>query len=355
MIVDELEPGAIFVEPIAEGERQFGLRAKRYLENRKVPSNTPWFGAKTAEIGRDLDLFFAAPAVPSDLLALDTIKDWRSRSRVAVCFLQELWISEFDVQLKGVRRVLDQFDHIFVAFHHTAEALSRLLGRKIEYMPLGIDAELWNPYQGAPKPRWIDACAVGNMHPETHASLWDWAEKTGRYYSFTTTGSAPYAVSHRQHRQALAQTLKCSKAFFCYMAKRDVTIQRGTQQEFGPRYFEGAGAGSLILGDTIATDSAFRDYMDWDGAVIEAPFKTKDIPAILEELEKDTGWVEDLRRRNVAQCLTRHDHLNRWDLILQAAGLPATPAMEERRQRLQMQANVIGATILTTAAASKSR
>ena len=341
LIVDELEPGAVFITPPQVAARQLGLRAKRWLKRRNVSTGDFNFGARTMSMGQDLDLFFTAPALPADLLALSTLHDWRKRSRVAVCYLQELWISEFDKQLPGVADILRQFDHVFVGLYHTAEALSKRLGIKVEYMPLGIDAEMWNPYRGIEKPRDIDVCAIGNMDPDTHDALWQWAEGTGRYYNFTTTGSATLSVSHRIHRQNLAQTLQRSKFFFTYMAKRAVTQQRKSQEEFGPRYFEGAGAGVIQLGDAVKTNSAYLEHMNWDGAVIEAPYASADMPALLEDLEKDANWLEEVRRRNVTNCLLRHDHLNRWDMVLKVAGLDETPGAAARRARLQDQAELL--------------
>ncbi|MDA8586939.1 hypothetical protein N9L47_11870, partial [Rhodobacteraceae bacterium] len=168
LIVNELEPGAVFIQPPEVAACQLGLRAKRWLKHRNIPTGDFNFGAQTRSMGHDLDLFFTAPAFPADLLALTTLHDWRKRSRVAVCYLQELWIYEFDKQLPGVADILRQFDHVFVGLYHTAEALSKRLGIKVEYMPLGIDAEMWNPYRGVPKPRDIDVCAIGNMDPVTH-------------------------------------------------------------------------------------------------------------------------------------------------------------------------------------------
>ncbi len=339
LIVDELEPGAVFIEPSKAGARQLGLRAKRFISRRGIKTGDFNFGATTMSMGQDLDLFFAAPAVPSDLLALSAIHDWRKRSRVAVCYLQELWISEFDKQLAGVADILREFDHVFVGLYHTAEALSQRLGMQVDYLPLGIDAELWNPYTGVPRPRSIDVCAIGNMDPVTHDALWDWAEKSGRYYSFTTTAAANLAVPHKVHRQNLAQTLQRSKFFLTYMAKRAVTMQRGAQVEFGPRYFEGAGAGAIQLGDEVKTNPAYLEHMNWEGAVIDAPFSSADLPDLIESLDRDAGWIEDLRRRNVASCLRAHDHLYRWDMVLKAAGFEETPAAATRRARLKDQAD----------------
>lgn len=334
-IIEDLEPGSVLIEPSADAQKQIGLKAKHWLQRRNLSFGAFDFGARTMSLGQDLDLFFTAPALPQDLLALSALSDWRQRSRHAVCYLQELWISEFDRHLPAILPILNQFDQVFVALYHTAEALSQKLDVPVEHLPLGVDTELWNPYLGKPKARVIDACAIGHMDPVTHGSLWDWAEKTGRYYSFTTSSSARIGVPHKMHRQNLAQTLQRSKFFFTYMAKRAVTGQRSSQEEFGPRYFEGAAAGAIQVGDAVKTNPSFLASLDWDGAVVEAPFSSTGTPAILEELERNADWLEGVRRTNVANCLTRHDHLNRWDMVLKTAGLDETPAMAARRARLK--------------------
>lgn len=125
------------------------------------------------------------------------------------------------------------------------------------------------------------------------------------------------------------------------MAKRVVTRQRHVQEEFGPRYYEGAGAGAIQLGDALRTNPAFLKHMDWEDAVIETPFHCVHMPELLEEIEGRTEWVEALRRTNVANCLTRHDHLNRWDEVLKLAGFDQTPGAAARRARLQAQADAL--------------
>ena len=72
--------------------------------------------------------------------------------------------------------------------------------------------------------------------------------------------------------------------------------------------------------------------------MIEVPYTSADMPALLEDIEKNADWLEEVRRRNVANCLTRHDHLNRWDMVMKAAGFEETPTAVARRARLQEQA-----------------
>lgn len=323
-----------FVAPAPQVVRHPAIRAKRWLLRRSTRLGGVDFGAPGMTLDAEFDLFFAAPALPADLMMLSTVRNWRRQSKKAVCFLQELWLSEMKSQLPRVIGVLNQFDHVFCGLYHTAEALKSVLSVPVEYMPLGVDAEMFYPWHRSDKSRVIDVCAIGNMDPDTHQALWDWAEESGRFYHHTAVAAANFSGSHKLHRRNLAQTLQRSKVFFTYLAKRVVTGQRAAQEEFGPRYFEGAAAGALQVGDTVTSNPAYRDYVNWDGAVIEVPYSSKDMPALLEEIEKDASWVAAQRKANVIACLLGHDHLYRWDRVMAAAGLAETPGMAARRVRL---------------------
>jgi len=341
-IVEELEPGAVLIEPPEVASRDLALRARRWLQRRDLPSGPLAGAGQPLPVEQDLDLLFFMPAAPYDLLALDGYRDWRQRTGYAVCFLQELWISEMDHQLRDLRRILNQFDHVVSGFYHTAEALSERLDTRVDYMPHSVDAELFNPFNGARlKPRSIDACAVGGMDTGAHDALWSWAERTGHHYSFTTTGGAPLSVSPKVHHHYLSQTLQRSKYFFTFLAKRWATGQRNAQEEFGSRYFEGAAAGAVQLGDIVSSNPGFVASLDWDGAVVAADYFSTDLPELITHLESNGQWIETVRRANVANCLTRHDHLHRWAGMLEAAGLTETPGVVARRSRLQEQANAL--------------
>lgn len=345
VIAKELEPDSLLIEGPPSTHLPFGLRARNWLQRKGVPAGDFTFGAETQSIGQDLDLFFVSPALPGDLVQLNTLSDWRQRSTKAVCYLQELWLAEIDDVVDLFGPILNKFDHVICGFYYSAKALQRKLDVPVSYMPYGVDAELFNPYKLDAK-RVIDACAIGNMDTITHDALCDWSGETGRYYHYTTTKVASYSVSHTQHRRNLAQTLQRSKYFFTYLAKKVVTEQRHEQQEFGPRYFEGAAAGAIQLGDSVKSNPAYLANLEWDGAVIDAPYSSSEIPAMIEALEADPERVEDIRKKNVANCLLRHDHLYRWGEVLKVAGLGETPSMAKRQSRLhqlvgELQGNVI--------------
>ena len=334
-IVDELEASAALIEPPSHLGWDTAQRAKRWLQRKGLPAG--YFHGKGAAfpVDRQLDVLFFMPAVPYDLLALDAYRDWREKSDYAVCFIQEIWVNEIEGCLPDLKSILEKFDHVICGFYHSAKTLSQHLDTRVDYMPHSVDAELFNPFDGPSWPRDIDACAIGNMDPVTHDALWDWSLRTGRYYSFTSTGAADFAVSHVHHRQQFIQTLKRSKFFFTYLAKRRSADQDLPQKEFGSRYFEGMAAGAIQLGEYVPDNPGYSENLDWDCALFEVGYSSKETPDIIERLERDATWLEDCRRRNVIQCLDRHDHMYRWESILKAAGLEEGAGMAARRDRLE--------------------
>lgn len=340
-IVSEFHDGHL-VKPVSAALGTPMFRARLWTERMGLARFVPHGSGQTTSLGRDVDMFFAFPVSNRDLLALSTIPDWRVRSRFAVCHLQELWAANIPREMPWLKPILNQFDHVICMLHNSVEPLARELDVPVSYMAPSVDAEALCPWPDPPT-RVIDACAIGKMAPVTHEALWDWGQKTGRYYRFTTEAGAQYGDDHMMHRRALTQTLQRSKYFFTYRAKRDLTEQRRTQDEFGPRYFEGAAAGAVQLGDQVHGSPAYAENLDWDGAVIEAEFSTPDMPALIESLEAQPDWIAQVRRDNVTNCLRRHDHVYRWEDTLRIAGLEPTPAMAARRARLEAMAATVQA------------
>ena len=333
LITSEIDSG-LLVEPVPGAQAHRGARLQRFLQKNNLPGQTARFGAGETRMGQDVDLFFAYPAFVHELQELATIRDWRSRSKFAICHLQEAWTAEAETRIAGTLPILAQFDHIYCAMYHTVETLRNLLDVPVSYLPWGLDAETMCPWP-ADRDRVIDVAAIGRVDTGTHDALADWAARTGRYYNYTSTGLANYAVSHKHHRANFTQTLQRAQYFFVYLAKREMTAQRKEQREFGLRYFEGAAAGAIQLGDPVPENPGYADNLDWEGAVIEAPFGATDVPDIIARLERDREGLEATRRRGVVNCLRRHDHVYRWAEMLKAAGLPETPAMAARRDRLE--------------------
>lgn len=329
VILSELDEAHLF--PVHSGGSRLALRLGNWMNRKNVPIPVPGLKTMVVPLESDVDLFFFNPAMIRDLQYLAAAGPWRERSRVAVCWLQEVWIQQI-AALEGFFGVLNRFDHVIVPFHHSTAALASRLTCPVSYLPWGVDTELFCPFPHPPG-RVIDICRVGNMAPETHADLVAYADATGRFYAYDTISGRFGTPSYAAHRRNFAGMLKRTKYFPAYVAKVAATEHRGNQQEFGTRYVEGVAAGTVLLGDRVA-NPAFETWFDWPDAVIPTPYGARDLPDLIESLEADPERVTAIRMRNVTEALRRHDHLHRWERILQIAGLSPLPKLERRRARL---------------------
>ncbi len=330
MIAEDLDDAALLAPGVNPMSR-FMMRAKG-----KITHNLPFAAKinlrwKSGVPDQGCDLFFFSVAQPRDLNYLGLAKGWRENSGFAICWLQELWAA--DISRLGHR--LDQlnaFDHVICPFYHTTEYLRARLSVPVTYMTWGADTALFNPFPNPPR-RAIDICRVGEMTPETHEALLAHADQTGKYYSYNTVKGLMTAPSHRAHRHNYAGTLKRSQYFITYLAKVAQKAERGAQEEFGLRYIEAIATGAIMLGDR-PSNPAFDDYFGWEDAVIEAPYASSAMLDVIKTLDADPARVERARRRNISEALQRHDHLHRWEKILQIAGLDELPQMARRRAKL---------------------
>jgi len=96
---------------------------------------------------------------------------------------------------------------------------------------------------------------------------------------------------------------------------------------------KGAAAGAVMIGEAPRT-RAFEQQFDWPDAVIELPFGSDSIDALMNELDEQPDRQNEIRRSNVVQALMRHDWAYRWETVLKVAGLEPMPALLERKERL---------------------
>lgn len=288
---------------------------------------------------QDYDLFFFSASQLRDLIYLNSLKNWRDRSGFAICWLQELWIN--DIKPTGrLLDILEQFDHVICPFFHTTEHLRTRISTPVTYLTWGVDTKLFCPYPSQPH-RAIDVCAVGEVHPVMHESLVNYADRTGQYYQYSTLRGHHAMASHQAHHHNYANTLKRSRYFLSFLAKIVNTKQRGTQEEFGLRYLEGIAAGTVMLGSKVANPS-FEKYFDWDDAVIDVPFDASNIADIIRLLDANPERTDLIRRNNVVNALHRHDHLHRWEQVLEIARMSPLPKMVGRRNQLAALAQMAG-------------
>jgi Glycosyl transferases group 1 len=295
-------------------------------------------------VARNYELLFVSAQSALDLYNLGPCAMWRSTARVSVCYIDEIYAQEV-AALGDLLKILKRFDHILVSVRDTVEPLASATGRPCHYLACSTDTLKFCPYPGVPK-RVIDFYAMGSPPPETHKALLRMADAGDWYYLYDTVTNCP-VTSHVEHRSRLADMIKRSR-FFLVNAGRWYDPERtGGQEDLGLRFFEGAAAGAVLIGDA-PRNASFTEYFGWQDSVIPLPLDSGDVADVIAELDADPSRLERISKTNVVNSLRRHDHVYRWGQILSIAGLKETRAMEGRRRELEELAASIERTMLET-------
>ena len=115
------------------------------------------------------------------------------------------------------------------------------------------------------------------------------------------------------------------------MTEDAVTMGR---DEISGRFYEGAAAGAVMLGEAPRTDE-FRKQFDWPDAVVPLPFDSPDVGRVLLELNSDPQRLARISRDNVRNAALRHDWVHRLRTVFETVGVRPTEAMSERESRLE--------------------
>lgn len=287
----------------------------------------------------DFELFFPMFNSSYELYSLATIPNWRQRCHKAACFITEVWPDWLPDYLI---RLLAEFDHIFIGCRNSVEEVARLTGRPCTYLPFAVDVLNFVP-ASVDKARPIGVCNIGRRSQVTHQALLEIAEaQPGFYYHYDTVASSGSDMRDRtfrvdsphEHRRMLATTLKHSH---CYIANRSYVNRpefTAGHDEISARFYEGAAAGTVMIGEAPRSDEFARQF-DWPDAVIHLPFDSPDIADFLADVNSDWRRIEGIRRRNVREAAIRHDWLNRIQVVFDFLGLAPTEKMRARARRLE--------------------
>jgi len=287
---------------------------------------------------RDYELFFPVFNHTHELYALRALPDWRSRCRVAACFITEVWAHLLPGYLL---ELLAAFDHIFIGTRHCVEDVARITGRPTTYLPQGADVARFSPWPNQP-PRDIDVCNIGRRSPVTHAALVDLAAARRIFYYFDTFSGGSgrdqkqrtfRVADPRQHRLLLASLLQRSRYFIANRSRVNEPEHTGGHEEIAGRFYEGAAAGAVMLGEPPNAEQ-FRSQFDWKDAVIRMPFDCPDVERVLAGLDADRERLARIGHENARQAALRHDWIHRLEIVFKTVGLAPTAAMVERRCRL---------------------
>ena len=278
------------------------------------------------------DLFFAVFSDASELSYLHRLKGWRERSRRAVCFLTEVWSGGVEAHA-DYYDVLREFDQVYLFTPQAAPTLEAKGLGTATFLPVGVDAERFAPVPRQPA-RVIDVYTYGRTSPVIHQQLLDLVESTGLTYVYDTTFQAK-VPDHREHRALLANMVKRSR--FSVAHRINDSAQRvprtGGEESLSSRYFEATAGGAVLLGSRPRTPD-FDACFDWPDAVIDLPYDSLEVQELLAELAGQPERLAKAGAHGVRAALQRHDWVHRWESIVTGQGLAVTPAMAERKARL---------------------
>jgi len=291
-------------------------------------------GLQPVTLRQDYELLVVLCQQWYELLYLNAVQGWRNRCRTAICWLDEVYTAD----LPGSRywlKALNQFDHILVPYKRTAEALQKLLDRPCHCIPRAVDTLRFSPFPSFPN-RVIDVLSVGKRLPKIHAALLDLAKEDGLFYvhdTFTEGGNL-LMQDVAQHRAMFANMVKRSSCFIVAPGKVLDFHETQGQMEVGMRYYEGAAAGAVLLGQAPEGDT-FHALFDWPQAVVSVRTDGSDIAETIRELQAQPRLLQEVSARNVFHTTARHDWLYRWQSMLELAGLSQSQRFNARRVRLQ--------------------
>src|SRR5579871_1474049 len=257
-------------------------------------------GLKPVRLDKDYDLLVMVCPLCWDARYITAIRDWKKHCRVSVCWIDELWAHAVP-SYKYWLPLLNEFDHVVLGLKGSVKAVSEALGRPCHFLRGGVDALRFSPYPNPPK-RVIDVYSIGRRFEGIHQRLLTLAGEKKLFYVYDTLDN-PGDIDmkdHRQHRDMYANVAKRSRFFVVAVAKVDMHAHTKGQIEVPFRYFEGAGAGCVLVGQSPDCDS-FREMFDWPDAVIELQTNGSDVVEVLTKLAAQPETLDRISRRNAAE------------------------------------------------------
>ncbi len=274
-----------------------------------------------------------------DLPYINAIHNWRDSCDISICWLDEIWAVEIP-GFKHWLHALNQFDHIFVGCKGSVAPLSQAIGRPCTWLPGGVDTLRFNPYPNPPA-RVIDVYSIGRRYEAIHHALIETAARDNLLYVYDTFPSSNAEVyNYVEHRNLFAQLAKRSRFFVVAPGKMD-DPSTGGQAEVGYRYFEGAAAGTVMIGRAPQDCESYRALFDWPNAVLPLRDDGSDVGHVVASLSSDPNRLSTLSRRNIVETVLRHDWGYRWKELFRVVGVPPSPRLTNRVSRLQNLAHTV--------------
>ena len=329
-------PGDEFAFPFDSARKIYRTAKYAGLSDRTAAKIAPF--PQELVLDREYDLLFAVLDNPWQMHLLESIKGWRDKCRKTACFIAEMWMPDLD-NWRLTKEPWDDFDHVFLGVTLCIEGLRKLVKPPLTYIPPAVDTLRFSPYPNPPQ-RSIDVSYVGRRAPIIHDALMARAARDNFFYYYDTVKGKLEIGNPREHRILLADLFQRSRYNITNYAKFNEKAETGGTQEIGYRFFEGAAAGTVMVGMPPAGD-AFPHYFDWDDPIIKVDLRGKDVVEAIAELDTQPERLERISKMNVANCLLKHDWAYRWRDMLSALDLEPSSKMVAREKYLQELGNSI--------------
>lgn len=290
-------------------------------------------GLKRITLRKDYDIFLAVCNTYWDIPYVNAIDRWREHCKISVCWIDEMWVHDIPAY-KHWLHALSRFDYVFVGCKGSVPALSHATNRPCFWLPGGVDMFRFNAVHDL-LARLIDVYSIGRRYEGIHSEILRAADRGQLFYVHDTIAGASNieVYNHQHHRKLLANIAKRSRYFVVAPAKMDTRNETGGQIETGYRYFEGAAAGAVMIGE-IPNCEAYRELFGWPDAVIQIEPNGSDVMAVLSELDSDPERMAAISRRNTNEALRHHDWVYRWKEMFRIIGIEPTPRMAARERSL---------------------
>lgn len=318
-------------------------RQRRRYRLARMLAGSPARAARLAappplRLARDYSLFFPVFNTPYELFVLAALPDLRRRCAKAACFIMEFWSHQYSPDY--LLELLSGFDHIFVGTLNSVDRVRAATGRPCSFLPPAVDVLRFSPLPQRPV-RHIDVLNLGRRSDPTHAALLRLSRERRLYYFHDTVAAGGANGAQRSfcvddpaaHRHLLAAHLQRSRYFIANRARVNEPEYAQHLDEISYRFYEGAAAGALLIGEAPRTET-FRQQFDWPDAVFHLPFHSPDVGDVLAALDADPDRQARARRANLHQSALRHDWLHRLEQVFAVLGLAPTAAMRTRSARL---------------------
>lgn len=255
----------------------------------------------------------------------------KNNSKKKICWLEEIWTKDIK-HLVGHLHILKMFDYVITSCKDSVETLEKYIGKKIYYLPPGVDSIKFSPYPNYPE-RSIDLLAIGRKSKNTHNDLLKNIDGKNFFYIYDTLVAKTEFSLLSQHRRLIAEMSKRSCFFLANKAKINRDDETAQQEEIGYRFFEGISSGAILVGD-YPKNQEFSKNFDWDNSVIQFNKDDINLFEFLHKLSKEKDLLTNIRINNMINALQRHDWLYRWKTIKKIIDEKETEEMKNRQKLL---------------------